>query len=386
MSKRDVYEVLGVGKTASAGDIKKAYRKLAMKYHPDKNPGNKAAEEKFREASDAYDVLKDEQKRAAYDRFGHAAFDQSMGGRPGGGAGAGGGAGFGGFDFGSSFADIFDEMFGESTGRRQAEANMHGSDIRYDLEITLEEAFHGTTAKIRYLVADQCGSCRGSGAQDGAAPTKCTSCNGRGRVRAQQGFFTVERACPVCHGIGESIDKPCKTCNGNGRQRREKVIDVKVPAGIDDGTRIRVSGAGEAGVRGAPSGDLYVFVNIRHHKIFKRQGSDIFCRIPIPMTTAALGGEIDVPTIDGGKAKMKIPLGTQSGHQFRLKAKGMSVMRSDHHRGDMYVEAAVETPQNLSKKQRELLEEFSNISTHESNSPESTGFFQKVRDLWSAKS
>lgn len=381
MTKRDLYEVLGVGKTASADEIKKAYRKLAMKYHPDKNPGDKSAEEKFREATDAYDILKDDQKRAAYDRFGHAAFDQTMGGRPGGG---GGGPGFGGFDFTSSFADIFDEMFGDGMGRRQSEANMRGADIRYDLEITLEEAFHGTTTKIRYLVAAQCEGCKGSGAADGAAPVKCGSCHGRGRVRAQQGFFTVERTCPVCHGAGESIDKPCKTCHGSGRQRREKVVDVKIPAGVDDGTRIRISGAGESGVRGAPAGDLYVFINIRRHKLFRRQGADIFCRIPIPMTTAALGGEIDVPTIDGGKAKMKIPAGTQSGHQFRLKVKGMSMMRSTN-RGDMYVEASVETPQNLSKKQRELLEEFASISSHESNSPESTGFFKKVKDLWSGK-
>jgi molecular chaperone DnaJ len=379
MSKRDLYEVLGVKKTASGDEIKKAYRKLAMKHHPDKNPGDKVAEEKFREATDAYDILKDDQKRAAYDRFGHGAFDQNMGGRPG-----GGGAGFSGFDFTSSFADIFDEMFGDGSGRRQAETNMRGADIRYDLEITLEEAFQGKTAKIRYLVAAQCDSCKGNGSEDGSPPVKCKSCQGRGRVRAQQGFFTVERTCPTCHGAGESIEKPCKTCHGSGRQRREKVIEVKIPAGVDDGTRIRVSGAGEAGVRSAAAGDLYVFVSIRRHKFFKRQGSDIFCRIPIPMTTAALGGEIDVPTIDGGKAKMKIPAGTQSGHQFRLKAKGMSVMRSEH-RGDMYVEAAVETPQNLSKKQRELLEEFANISTHESNSPESTGFFQKVKDLWSGK-
>lgn len=379
MSKRDLYEVLGVNKTASAVEIKKAYRKLAMKYHPDKNPGDKAAEESFREATDAYDVLKDDQKRAAYDRFGHAAFDQGMGGHPG-----GAGAGFGGFDFSSSFADIFDEMFGGGASRRQSEANMRGADIRYDLEITMEEAFHGTTAKVRYLVAAQCDGCKGGGAEDGAAPVKCSACNGRGRVRAQQGFFTVERTCPVCQGVGESIDKPCKICQGSGRQRREKIVDVKIPAGVDDGTRIRVSGAGEAGLRGAPSGDLYVFVSVRRHKLFKRQESDIFCRIPIPMTTAALGGEIEVPTIDGSKAKMKIPMGTQSGHQFRLKSKGMSVMRSSL-RGDMYVEAAVETPQNLTRKQRELLEEFVTISTGESNSPESAGFFQKVKDLWSGK-
>lgn len=381
MSKRDLYEVLGVSKTASAAEVKKAYRKLAMKYHPDKNPGDKAAEASFREATDAYDILKDDQKRAAYDRFGHAAFDQGMGGHPG---GAGAGAGFGGFDFASSFADIFDEMFGDGSMRRQSEANMRGADIRYDLEITMEEAFHGTTAKVRYLVAAQCEGCKGSGAEDGAAPVKCSACHGRGRVRAQQGFFTVERTCPVCQGVGESIDKPCKVCQGSGRQRREKIVDVKIPAGVDDGTRIRVSGAGEAGLRGATSGDLYVFVSIRRHKLFKRQGSDIFCRIPIPMTTAALGGEIEVPTIDGSKAKMKIPMGTQSGHQFRLKSKGMSIMRSSL-RGDMYVEAAVETPQNLTRKQRELLEEFAAISTGESNSPESAGFFQKVKDLWSGK-
>lgn len=381
MSKQDLYEVLGVAKGASGDEIKKAYRKLAMKYHPDKNPGDKAAEEKFREATDAYDILKDDQKRAAYDRFGHAAFNQ---GGMGGGAGAGGAGFAGGFDFTSSFADIFDEMFGDGGGRRQSEANMRGADIRYDLEITLEEAFHGTTAKIRYLVADQCDTCHGSGSADGAAPVKCAGCNGRGRVRAQQGFFTVERTCPVCHGVGESISKPCKTCNGSGRKRREKSIDVKIPGGVDDGTRIRVSGAGEAGLRGASAGDLYVFVSVRSHKLFKRQGGDIFCRIPIPMTTAALGGELEVPTIDGSKAKMKIPMGTQSGHQFRLKSKGMSIMRADY-RGDMYVEAAVETPQNLSKKQREILEEFAGITTDEANSPESSGFFKKVKDLWNGK-
>jgi molecular chaperone DnaJ len=382
MAKRDLYEILGVSKTASADEIKKAYRKLAMQYHPDKNPNNQSAEEKFREATEAYDILKDDQKRALYDQFGHAAFDPNRGG--GGGHPGGAGGPFSGFGFTASFADIFDEVFANGMGTSQANAHLRGADIRYDLDISLEDAFRGTTANIRYVIATQCVECKGKGAADGASSIQCPTCHGRGRVRAQQGFFTVERTCPVCHGDGEALDKPCKICHGSGRQRREKIIDVKIPAGVDEGTRIRVAGAGEAGVRGALSGDLYVFISIHPHKLFKRQGGDIFCRIPIPMTTAALGGEIDVPTIDGTKAKMKIPTGTQNGHRFRLKGKGMSVMQSMA-RGDMYVEALVEVPQNLSKKQKELLEEFAVLSTHEANNPESTNFFQKVRDLWSGK-
>lgn len=374
MAKKDYYELLGVSRTAKADEIKKAYRKLAMKYHPDRNPGDKVAEEKFREATEAYDVLKDEQKRAAYDRFGHAAFDQSQGG--------GGQHGFGGFDFTSSFADIFDEMFGGGFGGRgQSETNLRGSDIRYNHEISLEEAFKGATAKIRYLTGVGCDTCKGTGAADSAAPVTCAMCHGRGRVRAQQGFFTIEKTCPQCQGMGQRIEKPCKSCHGSGRVRKEKTIEVKIPAGVDDGTRIRIATAGEAGMRGGPSGDLYVFISVRSHKIFKREGKDVYCRIPITMMIASLGGEIEVPTIDGTRAKVKIPPGTQSGHQFRLRGKGMSVLRSTI-RGDMYIEASVETPMNLSKKQRELLEEFEKHGKPESNNPESSGFFKKVKEIW----
>lgn len=379
MSKKDFYELLGVAKTASQDEIKKAYRKLAMKHHPDKNPNDKKAEEKFREINDAYDVLKDEQKRAAYDRFGHAAFDQSAGGHPGGGFAGG----FGGFNQGGGFSDIFDELFGNMGGgaRRNPNASMQGSDIQYEHEITLEQAFSGTTANLRYVTAVSCGSCKGSGSENGAAPITCDVCQGHGKVRAQQGFFTIERTCHACQGMGQKIEKPCRTCNGAGRVRQDKTIDVKIPGGVDDGTRIRVPGAGESGVRGGPSGDLYVFISIHSHKLFKRHGHDILCRIPLPMTTATLGGEIEVPTIDGSRAKVKIPAGTQSSHQFRLRGKGMSILRSSN-RGDMYIEALVETPSNLTKRQKELLEEFEKISKNESNSPQSSGFFKKVKDLW----
>lgn len=377
MTKKDYYELLGVDRSATEDDLKKAYRKLAMKYHPDRNPGDKSAEEKFRQISEAYDVLKDPQKKAAYDRFGHSAFDQSGGGgfRP------GGGQGFG-FDFTSNFADIIDEMFGGFSGGGQAaEANLRGSDIRYNLEITLEDAFSGKTAHLKYTTAASCTPCKGTGSETAAAPVSCPFCHGRGRVRAQQGFFTIERTCPSCQGVGQMIEKPCKSCSGTGRSRREKTLDVKIPSGVDDGTRIRVSGGGEAGMRGSASGDLYVFITVKPHRIFKRENADIHCRIPIPMTIAALGGEIEAPTIDGTRAKVKIPAGTQSGSQFRLRGKGMSVMRSSS-RGDMYIEAAIETPVNLSKRQRELLEEFDRQSKPESTNPESAGFFSKVKDLW----
>jgi molecular chaperone DnaJ len=374
MAKKDFYELLGVSRSATADELKKAYRKLAMKYHPDRNPGDKSAEEKFREISEAYDVLKDEQKRSAYDRFGHAAFDQGNGPRP--------GAGGFGFDFSGSFADIFDEMFGDFAGmRRSAEVNLRGSDIRYNFDMSLEEAFSGTTAKIKYLTGVSCESCKATGSEKGAAPVSCTTCHGRGKIRAQQGFFTIERTCPQCHGMGQMIENPCRSCTGTGRLRREKTLEVKVPAGVDEGTRIRVAGGGEAGIRGGATGDLYVFISIKPHKLFKREGSDIHCRIPIPMTTAALGGEIEVPTIDGSRTKVKIPAGTQNGHQFRLRGKGMSIIRSSL-RGDMYIEATIETPVNLTKKQRELLEEFAKMSQDESTNPESAGFFSKMKEFW----
>ena len=376
MAKKDYYELLGIPRDATADNIKKAYRKLAMKHHPDRNPNNKAAEEKFREATEAYDVLKDDQKRAAYDRFGHAAFDQSQGGSASGARSQGFGGG--GFDFSSSFADIFDEMFG---GRGQPEANLRGSDIRYNQEISLEEAFKGTVTKIRYLTGVACEPCKGTGSENSASPIRCTMCQGRGRIRAQQGFFTIEKTCPQCQGIGQMVEKPCKSCSATGRMRKEKTMDVKIPAGVDDGTRIRIANAGEAGMRGGPSGDLYVFISIRPHKIFKREGKDIFCRIPITMTIASLGGEIEVPTIDGSRAKVKIPAGTQTSHQFRLRNKGMSILRAPT-RGDMYIEASVETPMNLSKKQRDLLKEFEEHGKHESNNPESSGFFQRVKEFW----
>jgi molecular chaperone DnaJ len=381
MSKRDFYEVLGVAKGASADDCKKAYRKLAMQYHPDRNPDDPTAAEKFREINEAYDVLKDDQKRAAYDRFGHAAFEQ------GGGAGRGGfGFGGGGGDspFGSGFADIFDEMFGEFMGGRRGggggNGSTRGSDLRYDMELSLEEAFAGKTAEIKVATSVPCDSCKGSGSANGSAPVECGTCRGHGKVRATQGFFTIERTCPTCQGSGKVIKDPCKACAGSGRTRKEKTLSVNVPAGVEDGTRIRLGGEGEAGMRGGPNGDLYIFLSIATHRIFQREGANIHCRVPIPMTTAALGGSIEVPTIDGSRTKVTIPAGTQSGNQFRLRGKGMSVLRSPA-RGDMFVEAVVETPMNLNKRQEELLREFETAGGKET-SPQSSGFFAKVKELW----
>lgn len=370
---KDYYETLSVGQTASDEEIKKAYRKLAMKYHPDKNPGDKKAEEKFREATEAYEVLLDAQKRAAYDRYGHAAFTQQQQG------GGGGHPGFSG-GFGGSFADIIDEMFGGSfSGGNQS--NQMGADVRYNLDITLEEAFKGKNAAVKFTTLITCSSCKGSGGEAGSRPTNCTACHGRGKTRYQQGFFTIERACATCGGAGQTIAKPCRPCNGSGRVRKEKNLEVKIPAGVEEGTRIRVTHEGEAGLRGAPAGDLYVFLNIKPHSLFKRQGSDILCKVPIQMITAVLGGEIEVPTIDGAQVSVKIPAGTQPGQQFRVKSKGMSILRATG-RGDMLIEAKVETPVNLSKKQRELLEEFAQIGKDGKNSPESSGFFAKVKDLF----
>jgi molecular chaperone DnaJ len=372
MAKQDFYELLGVARGASPDDLKKAYRKLAMQYHPDRNPGDAAAEHKFKELSEAYEILKDDQKRAAYDRFGHAAFEN----------GGGRSAGTGDFGFGAGFADIFDEMFGEFMGGgRRGAASGRGSDLRYNLEISLEEAFKGSNATIRVPTSATCDVCSGSGSEAGSRPVACPTCNGAGKVRAQQGFFTIERGCPSCGGAGRVIENPCRSCGGQGRLRKEKTLSVSIPAGVEDGTRIRLAGEGEAGLRGAPAGDLYIFLSIAQHRFFQRDGANIHCRVPIPMSTAALGGQIEVPTIDGSRARVSVPTGTQTGHQFRLKNKGMSVLRSAA-RGDMYIQAMVETPVNLTKRQEELLREFEAAGQKDKTSPESEGFFAKVKEFW----
>lgn len=371
---KDYYEILGVAKGASDDELKKAYRKLAMQHHPDRNPGDKKAEEKFKEISHAYDVLSDAQKRAAYDRYGHDAFNQ-------GGMGGAGGAGMGGFDFSSGFADIFEDLFGMGGARRGAggQREQRGADLRYDLSVSLEEAFKGRSETITVTSSSSCGSCSGSGSEKGSKPATCTTCNGQGRVRASQGFFTVERTCHSCGGTGQIIKDPCKSCAGSGRVRKERTLSVNIPAGVEEGTRIRLAGEGEAGLRGGPAGDLYIFVSVRPHALFKRDGADIHCRVPIPMTTAALGGSIEAPTIDGGRVKVAIPEGTQSGHQMRLRGKGMSVLKSGH-RGDMYIHTQVETPVKMSKKQKDLLQEFAGSGGH--TSPESEGFFSRVKEFW----
>ena len=372
--KADFYETLGVSRDADEKALKSAYRKLAMKYHPDRNPGDSAAEIKFKEANEAYETLKDPQKRAAYDRFGHAAFEN--GGM--GGAGGFGGAGAGGFA--DIFEDIFGEMMGGGRARRGPGGRERGADLRYNLEITLEEAFAGKTAQIRVPTSATCETCSGSGAKPGTSPATCTTCNGAGRVRAAQGFFSVERTCPACNGRGEIITDPCETCSGHGRVTQERSLSVNIPAGIEDGTRIRLAGEGEAGFRGGPAGDLYIFISVRPHEFFQRDGADLYCKVPISMTTAALGGQFEVGTLDGSQTRVKVPEGTQSGRQFRLKGKGMPVMRQAQ-MGDLYIQIAVETPQNLSKRQRELLAEFEDISAKE-NSPQSSGFFTRMKDFF----
>ncbi|MBE9607569.1 molecular chaperone DnaJ [Acetobacteraceae bacterium H6797] len=381
MAKTDYYELLGVSREATEDELKKAYRKLAMKYHPDRNPGDKEAEAKFKDITEAYEVLKDGEKRAAYDRYGHAAFDPSAGG--GGGAGGFGGGGFG----GTPFDDIFEEMFGRFGGGRggggQRAASGRGSDLRQQVEITLEEAYSGTKKTIRVPSSVACEACTGTGAEGGKANVQtCPTCNGAGKVRAQQGFFLIERTCPTCNGQGRIIKNPCKVCAGSGRTQRDRTLNVTIPAGVEDGTRIRLSGEGEAGLRGAPAGDLYVDVAVKAHALFQRDGANIFVRVPLRMTQAALGGDVEVPLVDGGRARVTIPSGTQTGDQFRLRGKGFSVLRS-HAKGDMYVQVAVETPQNLNAKQRELLEQFEAEAVKSGkSSPESEGFFAKVRDFW----
>lgn len=368
MGKRDYYDVLGVARGASEAELKSAFRKLAMKYHPDRNPGDDGAEHLFKEINEAYEVLRDPEKRAAYDRYGHAAFAQGAGG-PGFGA-----------DFASTFADIFDDLFGMGGRRARGAGRERGADLRYNMEITLEEAYSGKTAQVRIPTSVTCEACSGSGAKSGSKPKACPTCGGYGKIRHAQGFFTLERTCPTCHGRGQVIDNPCKACAGSGRVTKERNLSVNVPAGVEDGTRIRLAGEGEAGVRGGPSGDLYIFLSIAPHPFFQRDGADLHCRVPISMVTAALGGDFEVPTIDGGMTRVKIPEATQSGRRFRLQGKGMPVLRSKQ-TGDMYVQVAVETPQNLTKRQKELLAEFDRQSSAKTQ-PEAEGFFSRVKDFF----
>jgi len=367
--KRCYYETLSVERTATEIDIKTAFRKQAMQCHPDRNPGDTDAEHRFKEVNEAYEVLKDPDKRAAYDRFGHAAFEHGMGN----------GAGFG-AEFGTTFSDLFEGIFGMSgAGRGRGSGLERGADLRYNMEITLQEAFVGKNAQIRIPTSVTCEACSGSGAKAGTKPKACAMCGGQGRVRHAQGFFTLERTCPNCHGRGQSIDSPCASCAGSGRVTRERTLSVNIPPGVEDGTRIRLAGEGEAGVRGGPPGDLYIFLSMAAHPFFQREGADLHCRVPVSMVTAAMGGDIEVPTIDGAKSKVKIPEGTQSGRRFRLQSKGMPILRQRQH-GDMYVQVVVETPQKLTKKQRELLVEFDRLSSTETQ-PESSGFLGKVKEF-----
>jgi molecular chaperone DnaJ len=370
VAKRDFYETLGVERAANDAEIKTAFRKLAMKHHPDRNPGDKDCEHKFKELNEAYEILKDPNKRAAYDRYGHAAFEQGAGGAA---------AGFG-ADFASTFADIFDDFFGMGCRRGRAGGRERGNDVRYTMEITLEEAYSGKAAQVRLPTSVTCEVCSGSGAKGGAKPKTCATCAGHGKIRQTQGFFTLERTCPACHGRGQVIDDPCPSCAGSGRMQRDRTLSVNIPSGVEDGTRIRLAGEGDAGARGGPSGDLYIFLSVGGHDFFQRDGADLHCRVPISMVAAALGGELEVPTIDGNKTKVKIPEGTQSGRRFRLQSRGMPVLRT-RQVGDMYVQVMVETPQNLTKRQRELLSEFERLSSKDTQ-PEAAGFFGKVKEFF----
>ena len=373
MSKRDYYDVLGVGKDVDEKALKSAYRKLAMKYHPDQNPDDAEAEQKFKEVGEAYAVLSDADKRAAYDRFGHDAFEGGMGG----------GNPFGG-DPGDIFQDIFNQVFGGSSpfgggGRRNGP--QRGADLRYDLEISLEDAFHGKDMTINVPTLATCDTCEGSGAEPGTSPETCPTCGGAGRVRAQQGFFTMERTCPRCGGRGQIIAKPCKTCRGVGQVEVDRELKVKIPAGVETGMRIRLAGEGEAGVRGGPKGDLYIFVEVAEHDLFERDGPNLYCRTPVPMVTAALGGEIEAPTIDGGRARVTIPEGAQTGRKLRLRGKGMPSLRGNHQTGDLYIEMFIETPRNLAARQKEILREFCECSGADCH-PESDGFIGRVKKFW----
>ncbi len=379
MAKRDYYEVLGLKRNASDADLKGAFRKLAKDCHPDHNPEDKSAEQRFKEINEAYETLKDPQKRAAYDQFGHAAFE--------GGRGPGGPGGFG-PDFASSMSDIFDDLFGEFMGGRRGSprgrsTRERGADLRYNMEISLADAYTGKNAEIVVPTSVACETCSGTGSKPGTKPTTCPTCAGHGKVRASQGFFTIERTCPACQGRGEVIQDPCGDCSGSGRITKERKLAVNIPAGVEDGTRIRLAGEGESGLRGGPAGDLYIFLSIHPHEFFQRDGADIFCKVPIAMITAALGGQIDVPTVDGSITRVKVPEGTETGKQFRLRGKGMPVLRSKV-TGDMYIQVEVETPKNLTKRQRELLEEFENES-HKETSPHSAGFFTRVKEFFEGK-
>ncbi len=376
MAKRDYYEVLGVQKGASADELKKAYRQKAKELHPDRNKDNPKAEAAFKEVNEAYDVLKDDQKKAAYDRFGHGAFENGMGG-------GGPRGGFQQGDFASAFSDVFEDLFGDFMGGRgggggRARAQ-RGSDLRYNLRVSLEEAYKGVQKTISVPSAVTCEVCRGTGAEGGAEPVTCPTCSGMGKVRAQQGFFTVERTCPTCGGNGQIVKNPCRACGGAGRVEKERALSVNIPAGVETGTRIRLAGEGEAGVRGGPTGDLYIFIEVKDHPIFLREGQHLFCRVPVSMAAAALGGEVEVPTIDGGASRVKVPAGSQTGRQMRLRGKGMPALRGGG-QGDMVIELAVETPVNLTARQKELLAEFEKLSAD--NNPEGKSFFSKVKGFW----
>ena len=377
MSKRDYYEVLGTNNSSSPEEIKKAYRKSAFKYHPDKNKGDKAAEAKFKEASEAYHVLSNQERRKNYDQFGHAAFDNS-----------GGRGGFANADFSSNFSDIFGsnifedffEGFGGNRGRSRRSSDFRGQDLRYDLSISLEDAYNGKKQEINFSSSDKCETCSGSGAEPGSKPISCSTCGGRGQVRSSQGFFTIQQTCPGCSGSGEEISSPCKDCRGLGKKQSKKKISANIPRGVDDGTRIRLSGKGEAGIKGGENGDLYIFVSVENHSIFKRSEENLFFEFPISLADAALGTIVEVPTIDGGKAKVKIPAGTQNGKQFRLKGKGMSLMRSKGY-GDLYIQATTEVPVSLTKQQRNLLEQFKELEDVKTN-PSIKNFLEKAKRFW----
>ncbi len=371
MAKRDYYDVLGIAKSASKDEIKKAYRKLALKFHPDKTKGDKTSEEKFKEASEAYHVLSDEKRKSNYDQFGHAAFEGT----------GGGGQGFGGFDFNSSsFSDIFEDFFGDIGGSSARRSSNRGNDLRYDTNISLEEAYKGLEKNIKYTTYKRCSSCIGSGAAKGSKPIKCNYCAGRGKVRSNQGFFTIQQTCPQCSGYGEIIGNPCKSCNGNGKIQGSENVTVKIPKGVDDGTRIRLSGKGEAGTKGGSNGDLYLFISINNHNIFKRSEENLYYELPITFTDASLGATVEVPSIDGGKSKIKIPPGTQHGKQFRLKGKGMPLLRRNIF-GDLYIKIITQVPTSLSKRQKEILEEFNKIESSKPD-PVIKSFFEKAKRFW----